>query len=225
VSKVEAIQLAKAEHEKLHMGHDLIRTQLLDQIYSLMLDASITTAITECGRCKGFGGMHLHALLAPITRRRPFELVVADYLSMPTGKGGFTKIGLFFDVFSPKLWAFKSISPAGKNTVNSLRRIVQMFTRPGTFMADGGSHFNCGEVRDYCDAVRTKLHIVAAYSPWLNGLLEGSNGILLNALKRLCAPGLGKMITLTCRQRTSPGTGQITLMPLLKTYQIVYFQP
>jgi hypothetical protein len=26
----------------------------------------------------------------------------------------------------------------------------------------------------------------------LNGLLEGSNGILLNALKRLCAPGLGE---------------------------------
>ncbi|KIM74692.1 hypothetical protein PILCRDRAFT_14247 [Piloderma croceum F 1598] len=41
-------------------------------------------------------------------------------------------------------------------------------------MADGGSHFDCNE------------------SPWLNGLLEGSNGILLNALKRLCAPGLGE---------------------------------
>ena len=31
-----------------------------------------------------------------------------------------------------------------------------------------------------------------AYSPWLNGLLEGSNGLLLNVLKRLCAPGLGE---------------------------------
>jgi hypothetical protein len=117
---------------------------------------------------------------------------VGDYLSMPTGKGGFTKIGLFADVFSQRLWAFKSKSAAGKNTVDSLRRIVQMFTRPGTFMADGGSHFDCGEVRDYCNTVGTKLHIVAAYSPWLNGLLEGSNGILLNALKRLCAPGLGE---------------------------------
>jgi len=192
VSKAEAVQLAKSEHAKLHMGRDLIRTQLLDQICSPMLDTSIMTAILDCGHCKNFGSTHLHALLAPITRRRPFELFVGDYLSMPTGKGGFSKIGLFADVFSQRLFAFKCKSAAGKNTVDSLRRISQMFRAPWTFMADGGAHFNCDEVRNYCESIGTKLHIVAAYSPWLNGLLEGSNGILLNALKRLCAPGLGE---------------------------------
>ena len=55
-------------------------------------------------------------------------------------------------------------------------------------MADGGSHFNCVEVQEFCESIGMKLHIVAAYSSWLNGLLEGSNGILLNALKRLCTP-------------------------------------
>jgi hypothetical protein len=59
-------------------------------------------------------------------------------------------------------------------------------------MVDGGSHFDCNEVRNYCESIGTKLHVVAAYAPWLNGLLEGSNGILLNVLKRLCAPGLGE---------------------------------
>jgi hypothetical protein len=192
VSKAEATKLAWAEHEKLHMGRDLIRTQLLDRIYSPMLDASITSAILSCGRCKNFGSMHVHALLAPITRRRPFELLVGDYLSMPVGKGGFWKIGLFADVYLQRLFAFKSKAAAGKNTVDSLRRISQMFTAPETFMADGGRHFNCEEVKDYCESIGCKLHIVAAYSPWINGLLEGSNGILLNALKRLCAPGLGE---------------------------------
>jgi transposase InsO family protein len=192
VTKLEATQLAREEHAKLHMRRDLIKTQLLDKIYSPLLDASITTAILECGRCKNFGSMHIHALLAPITRRQPFELLVGDYLSMPTGKGGFTKIGLYADVFSRKLWGFKSKSAAGKNTVDSLRKISQTFVAPGTLMVDGGSHFDCGEVRDYCKSIGTKLHIVAAYAPWLNGLLEGSNGILLNALKRLCAPGLGE---------------------------------
>ena len=33
---------------------------------------------------------------------------------------------------------------------------------------------------------------MVVYTPWLNRLLEGSNGILLNALKQLCAPGLGE---------------------------------
>jgi transposase InsO family protein len=192
VSKLEATQLAREEHEKLHMHRDHIRTQLLDRICSPNLDASICTAILECGRCKNFGNMHVHALLAPVTRRRPFELLVGDYLSMPTGRGGYTKIGLFADVFTRKLWAFKSKSAAGKNTVDSLRRIYQALIAPETFMADGGSHFNCKEVRDYCASIGTKLHIVAAYAPWLNGLLERSNGILLNTLKRLCAPGLGE---------------------------------
>lgn len=108
---------------------------------------------------------------------------MGDYLSMPTGKGGFTKIGLFTDVFSQRLFAFKSKSTAGKNTVDSLRRIMQVFTAPETFMSDGGGHFDCDEVRDFCKTMGTKLHIVAAYTPWINGLLEGSNGILLNTLK------------------------------------------
>ena len=40
--------------------------------------------------------------------------------------------------------------------------------------------------------IGSKLHVVAAYAPWLNGLLEGSNRIVLNALKHLCVPGLGE---------------------------------
>jgi hypothetical protein len=108
------------------------------------------------------------------------------------GKGGFSKIGLYEDVFTQCPFGFKSKSAAGKNTVDSLRRIHQGFMAPETFMADGSGHFNCAEVRDYCAQIGTKLHIVAAYSPWLNGCLEGTNGILFNALKRLCAPGLGE---------------------------------
>ena len=192
ITKSEAVTLAKAEHSKLHMHCDVIRNQLLNQIISPFLDTSITTAILECGKCKNFGSTHLHSLLAPITRRKPFELLVGDYLSMPTGKGGFTKIGLYVDVFSQKMWAFKSKAARGKDTVNSLRRITQAFTAPTVFMADGGGHFDCEEVKTFCEEMNTHLHIIAAYSPWVNGLLEGSNGILLNALKRLCAPNLGE---------------------------------
>ena len=67
VTKAEAVQLAREEHEKVHMHRDHIKMQLLDKIYSPLLDASIMTAILECGRCKNFGSMHLHSLLAPIT--------------------------------------------------------------------------------------------------------------------------------------------------------------
>jgi hypothetical protein len=100
VTELEAIQLAREEHAKVHMDRDHIRTQLLNKIYSPLLDASISMAILECGRCKNFGNMHVHALLTPITHRKPFELLVGDYLSLPVGKGGFTKVGLYADVFA-----------------------------------------------------------------------------------------------------------------------------
>jgi len=100
VTKLEAIQLAREEHAKVHMDHDHIRTQLLNKIYSPLLDASMSMGILECGRCKNFGNMHVHALLTPITCRKPFELLVGDYLSLPVEKGGFTKVGLYADVFA-----------------------------------------------------------------------------------------------------------------------------
>ena len=37
-----------------------------------------------------------------------------------------------------------------------------------------------------------KHHIVAAYSPWINGLVEGTNRLLLYVLARLCAPEVGE---------------------------------
>lgn len=59
-------------------------------------------------------------------------------------------------------------------------------------MSDGGRHFNNDAVKTYCESRKCKLHIVAAYSPWINGLVEGTNKLLLHILKRLCAPNLGE---------------------------------
>ena len=57
-------------------------------------------------------------------------------------------------------------------------------------MSDGGKHFDNKEVRELCEKWGTKTHIVAAYSPWVNGLVEGTNKLFLHILKRLCAPNL-----------------------------------
>ena len=96
-------------------------------------------------------------------------------------------------MFLQKLWAFKLKSAAGQDTINSLRHILQVFVAPTIFMADGGPHFNCDEVHNFCRDIGMHLHIAAAYSPWINGLLEQNNSILLNALKQLCRPSLGEV--------------------------------
>jgi hypothetical protein len=59
-------------------------------------------------------------------------------------------------------------------------------------MTDGGPEFDNKELREACETRGTKQVIVAAYSPWINGLLEGMNSKLLRILKRLCAPDLGE---------------------------------
>jgi hypothetical protein len=45
-------------------------------------------------------------------------------------------------------------------------------------------------VRQLCKEWGTDTHVVPAYSPWINGLVEGTNKLLLHILKRLCAPDL-----------------------------------
>lgn len=194
VTKDEAKTLAEKEHrERGHWGRDAVKKSLMDRIWSPNLDSSIIAAITECGQCKNFGGVHLHSLLEPITRRHPFELLVGDYLSMPIGKGGYHTIGLYLDTYSQHVWAFKYKSAGtAKTTVGALSRIFQDFVAPETFMTDGGKHFNNNEVRAICEKWGTSTHIVPAYSPWINGLVEGTNKILLHVLKRLCAPNLGE---------------------------------
>lgn len=66
------------------------------------------------------------------------------------------------------------------------------FTPAEVFMSDGGKHFKNNEVSQCCEKWDGQHHIFAAYSPWVNGLVEGTNKILLYVLSRLCAPEVGE---------------------------------
>ena len=59
-------------------------------------------------------------------------------------------------------------------------------------MCDGGRHFNNNEVKENCTKWGIKQHVTPAYSPWVNGLVEGTNKLLLYVLARLCAPEVGE---------------------------------
>ncbi|THH08020.1 hypothetical protein EW146_g9124 [Bondarzewia mesenterica] len=137
--------------------------------------------------------MHLHSLLEPITRRHPFELIVADYLSLPKGTNGYHTVGLYLDTYSQRIWGFKyKTHGTAKTTIAGLDTITTGWTSPDTFMTDGSSHFKNNDVAAYCKSRGIKHEVIAAYSAWINGLVEGTNKILLGRLKRLCSPGLGE---------------------------------
>jgi hypothetical protein len=132
-------------------------------------------------------------LLQPITRWHPFKLLVGDYLSMPLGKGGYHTIGLYLDTFSQHMWAFKyKTAGTAKTTIDVVSMVTKAYITLETFMTDGGSHFNNTVVQEHCEANGIKQHITPTYSPWVNGLVEGLNKILLHVLKWLCMPDMGE---------------------------------
>ena len=149
VTQEETIALAWEEHRNNgHFHRDNIKANLLNKITSPKMDQSITKAILSCGKCKGFGTTHLHSLLEPITRRHPFELMVADTLSLPKGKGGFTKVGLWMDVYSQRVWATKlKTAASAKSSKKSYGDICDLFTTPETLMVDGGPEFDNNELK------------------------------------------------------------------------------
>lgn len=81
-----------------------------------------------------------------------------------------------------------------KSTIDSLQHIIVDYAKPDVFMADGGSHFNNGDVKLFCDTNNVKHVTTAAYAPWCNGLIEGTNKLLLGRLRRLCALNMDECV-------------------------------
>jgi hypothetical protein len=112
---------------------------------------------------------------------------------MPPGKGGYHTIALYLNTFSQHMWAFKyKMAGMAKTTVNVLSTITKAFIVPKMLMTDGSTHFNNNTVQEFCDMNQCKHHVTLMYSPWVNGLVEGMNKILLHVMKWLCTPKLGE---------------------------------
>ncbi|QRW02375.1 integrase core domain protein [Ceratobasidium sp. AG-Ba] len=157
------------------------------------LRSDVTTAITSCPRCRNFGPKLMHALLAPITRAKPFDLLTGDYLSLPTGAGGFKTVLLITDVYSRFVFGFMSKdSGTGVFTVKCLDKIADHIMTPSSFMSDNGSHFDCREVDDWADRNGVGIIHPPPHTPSVNGLIENSNKILLGRLRTLCAEAIGE---------------------------------
>lgn len=127
----------------------------------------IINGICDCGVCTT---PHLHSLLQPVTRQHPFELFVADYLSMPMGAGGFHMVTLIIDVHKRFRWGFKlKTKGTAKTTLAALQTIISGFFSPGSLMTDCGSHFDPEVVCNYCEANSIKQRIIPAHSPHIAG--------------------------------------------------------
>lgn len=194
IPKAEGPALALATHEATgHFGRDLTILTLQDKYFWPNMRSDVITAVTSCPRCKNFGPKLMNALLAPITRSRPFDLICADYLSLPAGTGGYKTVLLVIDVYSRFTFAFATRSAGtGEFTVSCLKKLGDAFMSPASLMSDNGSHFDCKEVNDWAQENGTAIIHSPAYTPSVNGLIEDANRILLGRLRSLCAADVGE---------------------------------
>jgi hypothetical protein len=97
------------------------------------------------------------------------------------------------DTCSQFIWGFKYKEHGSADTTETaLEHICDNFLEMEAFMVDNGRHFKNKAVEAFCDQRGIKFHCVAAYSPWINGLVEGANKLLIYVLARLCAPDVGE---------------------------------
>jgi len=159
------------------------------------MDNNCRQVVLECPECKHHGPSYHNHLLQPIRRSKPFALICGDYLSLPKGFGGYSEVRLYIDVYSGFIWGTKLKSKGmAKSTINSLEHIFYRYSIPSAFMADGGSHFKNGEVENFCALNNVKHITTATNAPWCNGLVEGTNRLLLNRLHHLCSPNMDELV-------------------------------
>lgn len=202
----EGLELAHSVHSAGgHFGRDLTVLALQQEYHWPRLRRDATEAVTTCPKCRNFGPRLMSALLKPITRARPFDLLVADYVAFSEGHGGLKNVLILIDVYSRFMFAFPTSKPGtGKFTVKCLSTIGEHVMTPSSFMADGGSHFDCAEVKQWAADRDVQLIKTPPYAPWTNGLAEGGVKLLAGRLKRLCAPNLGISTDEEADPRASP---------------------
>ncbi|KAF8749003.1 hypothetical protein RHS01_10377 [Rhizoctonia solani] len=193
IPDTEGLELAHAVHSAGgHFGRDLTILALQQEYHWPRMRRDATEAVTSCPKCRNFGPRLLSALLQPITRARPLDLLVGDYVSLSEGHGGLKNVLVIIDVYSRFMFAFPTRKPGtGKFTVEALNKIADFLGTPCSFMADGGSHFDCEEVKQWARERNVKVIKTPAYAPWVNGLAEGGVKLLSGRLRTLCAPYIG----------------------------------
>ncbi|SPO32318.1 uncharacterized protein UTRI_02875 [Ustilago trichophora] len=180
-------RLVKA-HKHAHIGINMLikKIRLQQNVTWPRLYADARQVVKSCRTCQLFGPRN-RSVLDPIIVSSPMETWAMDFVSLPATQGK-SKLLVVVDYFSRFVWGFPLAQARGKDVVRCLTLLRdQLSALPITIISDGGSHFDCAEVYDFLADNDVGHHITPAYAPWVNGLVERNNGIIIQALQRVCA--------------------------------------
>lgn len=179
--------MATEHHEREgHYGRDITLLRLrADGFYFFDMQRIIGEAVLACRTCQEWGAQHRAALMGPIIHPQPLDLLALDFVSFPTLAGGQHSVLAAGEYFSRFLWA-EVAEPTGKSVADFLRKFVTIAAVPRRIVTDNGSHFANKEVAAVCEALGIVQSFVPVHAPWVNGLVERSNGLLVAQLRTLC---------------------------------------
>ncbi|SPO20939.1 uncharacterized protein UTRI_00416 [Ustilago trichophora] len=175
-------------HQLGHAGINMLvkKLRLQEMVTWPKLYADAKEVLKTCQACQLYGP-RCRSQVDPIIVAAPMETWAMDFVSLPTSHGK-SKLLVIVDYFSRYLWTFPLAQARGVDVVASLKSLHDnLSTLPSTIITDGGSHFDCAEVYDFLTEHGVDQHITPAYAPWVNGLVERNNGLILQTLRRLCA--------------------------------------
>ncbi|SPO24480.1 uncharacterized protein UTRI_03748 [Ustilago trichophora] len=175
-------------HQLSHAGINMLvkKLRLQEMVTWPKLYADAKEVLKTCQACQVYGPRQ-RSQVDPIVVAVPMETWAMDFMSLPNSHGK-TKLLVIVDYFSHYLWTFPLSQACGVDVVASLQLLHDnLSTLPTTIITDGGSHFDCAEVYDFLTEHGVDQHITPAYAPWVNGLVEQNNGLILQTLRRLCA--------------------------------------
>ncbi|KAG7562515.1 hypothetical protein FFLO_02094 [Filobasidium floriforme] len=181
--KEGSVRARVAHQECGHWGMKKSRSYIEQSETWSSITKDLRNAIETCSTCMGFGPKTRNALLWETARYAPFELVAADYLSLPNSEEGHRVALIAVDVFTKFIWGWTFKRPAsGETTIEALEDLRNRYMLPSELVCDNGSHFINAKVKSY---LGEKCAIVPS-APYAHvGLAENANHLVLERLRRL----------------------------------------
>lgn len=148
--------------------------------------ANIRTYILGCLACAKWANATRSQLLSPINVMQVFNLLGMDFIGpFKVSSAGFKFI---FNVVNYFHHTILTVSNGTADVIQALSRIFQIFTTPGAFYLDCGSHFDIPWLRDF----QSSRNVVVVYAPSSAHKsvrqIEKANGILQKAFKKMQLP-------------------------------------
>jgi transposase InsO family protein len=103
---------------------------------------------------------------------------------LPTVPGGLNRVLVAIDKFTKWIEVKLVTYPKDDRVLDFLDELVHRYGLPYRIIIDLGSNFNNHQLREYCENSGIDIRYVSVAHPWVNGQVERTNGMVLDALKK-----------------------------------------